>query len=133
MPSDLDVHVMASSPTQRSIAHCKALGQTVAIVEHWNPHAHIRQDLFGCIDLLVLDDQQGPIGVQACASASHAARRTKSINEPRLRHWLASGARFQVWSWGKRVRLDKRGTKRKLWTLRVEHIFLNDLPDEIDL
>lgn len=107
------------SPTQRARAHCKAMGWTSQIVEKWNVHAKVRQDLFGCIDLIVLDGQPGgPLGVQVCAGSSHAARRTKALAEPRLAAWLAAPARFEVWSYAKR---GARG-KRKLWELRREAV-----------
>lgn len=111
------------SPTQRSLALCKKEGWTAAIVERWNAYARIRQDLFGCIDLLVLDGQPGPLGVQVTAGSSHAARRTKMLAEPRLRAWLEAGARAEVWSWSK---TGARG-KRKLWTLRREPIILSQV------
>jgi hypothetical protein len=107
------------SPTQRSLAYARKLGMVCGIVEKWNPHAKIRQDLFGCIDIVALDDSgAGPLGIQACAGASHATRRTKAIEEPRLAKWLAQPARFEVWSWSK---LGPRG-KRKVWTLRRESL-----------
>lgn len=107
------------SPTQRARAYCKANGWVSSIVEKWNPHAGIRQDLFGVIDLVVLDGKGGgPLGVQVCAGGSHAARRTKALAEPRLQAWLASPARFAIWSFSKR---GERG-RRKLWALREEKI-----------
>jgi hypothetical protein len=107
------------SPTQRARAFCKANGWTSQIVERFNVYAKVRQDLFGVIDLVVLDGQGGgPLGVQVCAGASHAARRDKALAEPRLREWLSAPARFEVWSYSKR---GERG-KRKLWTLRREAI-----------
>ena len=127
------------SPTQRSLAHAREQGWPVAIVEHWNMHAKIRQDLWGVIDLLVLDDGQGVLGVQACAGASHAARMTKvretihgAVVEPAtdrarasaltkaaaLKAWLAKGNRIEVWSWSKK---GPRG-KRKTWELRPEAV-----------
>lgn len=111
-----------NSPTTRSLARLKSDGWTSAIVEKWNPHARIRQDLFGCIDLVAV--RPGCVlGVQACAGASHAARRTKAEEEPRLREWLRAGATFQVWSWSKQ---GPHG-KRKLWTLRRETAVLTEL------
>lgn len=108
------------SPTRRCLAHAKALGWTVQVVEHWNAFAQRRVDLFGCIDLVVLtnDPGVGPLGVQACAGASHATRRIKALAEPRIRRWLEQPARFEIWSWAKR---GARG-KAKRWTLRVEKI-----------
>lgn len=105
------------TPTQRTLAECRKRGWTAAVVEKWNPHARIRQDLFGCIDILALTPS-GVLGIQACAGSSHAARRTKALAEPRLATWLRSGCTFAVWSWSKR---GDRG-KRKLWALREESV-----------
>lgn len=105
------------SPTQRALAHCKKNGWVAAVVERWNPYARVRQDLFGIIDLVILDGQGGgPLGVQVTSGSNVAARITKAKAEPRLQHWLASPARFQVWGYSKQ---GPRG-KRKVWTLRVE-------------
>jgi hypothetical protein len=56
------------------------------------------------------------IGIQACAGASHAARRDKILAEPRMLQWLKAGGQLQLWSWSKRGQRDAR----KLWTLRTE-------------
>lgn len=107
------------SPTQRSLAFCREQGWTAQVVEKWVQQAMRRVDLFGVIDLVVCDGQGGgPLGVQACAGSSHAARREKALEEPRLRAWLDAPARFEVWSWAKR---GPRG-ERKLWTLRREAV-----------
>lgn len=104
------------SPTQRALAHCKANGWTAQVVEKWNSFAHVRVDLFGVIDLVVLDGQGGgPLGVQVTSGSNVAARIAKAQAEPRLQRWLASPARFQVWGYAKQ---GARG-KRKVWTLRV--------------
>lgn len=114
------------SPTQRALAHCKKQGWTAQVVEKWNPFAHIRQDLFGVIDIIVLDGLGGgPLGVQVTAGSAHAARRTKALAEPRLATWLSSPARFEIWSYSKRGDAGKR----KLWTLRREPITCNTPPD----
>jgi hypothetical protein len=105
-----------TSPTARSLKHAREkLGWIVQVVEKWNPWAHIRQDLFGCIDIVAIAGNQ-IVGIQATDDTSHSKRRGKALAEPRLRAWLAAGAGFEVWSWGK-----KGGAgKRKLWTLRRE-------------
>ena len=113
-----------SSPTQRSLQHCRKNGWIAGVVEKWNQWAKVRQDLFGCIDIIVIDDlEQGPLAVQATSGSGHAARRKKSIAEPRLKLWLKSPARFEIWSWSQR---GPKG-KRKLWTLRREPITLAHL------
>jgi hypothetical protein len=111
------------TPTQRTLARLRAEGWVAVGVERWNPHARIRQDLFGCIDVLAVSETGGILGVQACAAASHAARRAKAIAEPSLLAWLRAGGRFQVMSWRK---AGARG-KRKLWAARVEEITLASL------
>ncbi len=115
-----------SSPTQRSLQYCRKNGWTAGVVEKWNQWAKIRQDLFGCIDMIVIDDlEQGPLAVQATSGSGHAARRKKSLAEPRLKLWLESPARFEIWSWSQK---GPKG-KRKLWTLRREPIILAQLED----
>ena len=113
---------MTTSPTQRALALCRKYGWTAQVVERWNPYARVRQDLFGCIDLVVLDGSSyGPLGVQVTSGSGHSARVKKSIAEPRVAEWLRSGARFEVWSFSLR---GPRG-KRKLWTLRAQMLVLS--------
>lgn len=113
------------TPTARTLMALRAMGYTVAVVERWNPHARIRQDLFGFGDIIGIGDgYAGCFMVQACAGASHAARKAKMIAEPLLREWLRFGNRACVMSWSKR---GARG-KRKLWEVRRERITMADLP-----
>lgn len=103
------------SPTQRALAFCRKEGWTAQVVERWNPYARVRQDLFGVIDIVVLDGRPGgPLGVQVTSGSGHSARVKKAMAEPRLAAWLDAPARFEVWSYSKRGAAGKR----KLWTLR---------------
>ena len=52
------------------------------MVERWNQYAKVRQDLFGFVDILAVRPNE-ILAVQACAGASHAARRDKILAEPR--------------------------------------------------
>lgn len=120
------------TPTARTLAECRKRGWLAQVVEKWNPHARIRQDLFGCIDILAVVprreflglhdewfvERSRIVGIQACAGSSHAARRTKALAEPRLRAWIEAGGRFEVWSWAKQGGRNKR----KTWTLRTEEV-----------
>ena len=118
------------SPTQRARSLCRANGWTSQIVERFNTWAKVRVDLFGVIDLLVLDGNGGgPLGVQVCASGDHAKRRTKALAEPKLREWLASPARFEIWSFAKR---GERG-KPKRWQLKREPLVLQHALGNDDL
>jgi hypothetical protein len=114
-----------TSPTQRTLAELKRLGWTAQVVEHWNGFARRRIDLFGVIDIVVIVPYEGHgspldhlLGIQCCAGASHATRRTKILAEPRALEWLRAGGKLDVWSWAKQ---GARG-KRKTWTLRIEAI-----------
>lgn len=109
---------MAVSPTSRALQFCRAQGWRAAVVEHWNSYAKIRQDLFGWIDLVVLDGEQGVLGVQVTSRSNAASRRTKILASDTLAPWLASGARAEVWSFAKQ---GPRG-KRKVWNLKREVI-----------
>ena len=117
---------MPKSPTARTLEVLRDEGWIAAVVEHWNPHARCRQDLFGFIDVLAI---WGPntLAVQATSGANHANRRAKLLSEklrPTVRGWLNGGTRsLEVWSWAKR---GARG-ERKVWQCRKEPIRLEDL------
>lgn len=102
------------SPTQRSLAYCRQLGWQAQVVEKWNPHAKIRQDLFGCIDIVACDGEN-IVGIQSTSRTNVPTRVAKSLAEPKLNRWLKSGGTFQVCGWGK-------GGPSKRWQLRVVHI-----------
>ena len=117
-----------TSPTQRALAFCKDQGWTVQVVEKWNPWSRTRLDLFGVIDMVVLDGAGGgPLGVQVTSGTNVAARLTKSREEPRLQQWLASPARCEVWGYGKRKKRRKDGSYGKSyeWVLRREVLGAN--------
>jgi hypothetical protein len=104
----------STSPTQRSLAHLRKEGYTVAIVEHWNPHARLRQDLFGFVDLLAI--RRGETLALQTTSGDHVAERIEKIAEhPNLWKVREAGWRVVVHGWRK-LRKSNR------WELRVEDI-----------
>jgi hypothetical protein len=117
-----------SSPTQRTLAECRKRGWTVQVVERYNPHARVRVDLFGVIDLVAIKPprmsssgavERGQIiAIQACAGSSHSARLAKILAEPRAKQWVEAGGLLELWSWSKR---GARG-KAKRWALRVDSV-----------
>ena len=119
------------TPTQRTIRELKNNGRKCAIVEKWNPHVGphgIRQDLWGIIDVLALDPEQGVIGIQCCAGSGFASH-LKKITEDRAQDtldWLQTpGTRLEVWAWRK-VKV-KRGGKAMVWRPRVQEISGDDV------
>lgn len=112
-----------SSPTTRSKALLTAAGWEVAIVERWNPHARIRQDLFGFADLLAMRPRFNPLLVQVTASG-WASRIKKIHEEPRALLALQSGFDIEVHGWRK---LKSNGNK---WTPIITPIIEEDFHAE---
>jgi hypothetical protein len=102
-----------SSPTQRSKAALVADGWTVAIVERWNPHIRIRQDLFGFADLLAIKPGQTPLLIQV-TSTGWQSRIKKILATDLALEALNSGFHIEVHGWRK-LKL-KRGGKAVRWT-----------------
>ena len=88
------------SPTQRTLKALRDDGWTVTVVEHWNPHAHIRQDMWGFVDLVALKHGR-TLAVQACAGASSAARVEKITNAELVGAVREANWEIQVWAWRK--------------------------------
>jgi hypothetical protein len=107
------------TPTQRALKLARGLGWQVAIVEKWNPHAKIRQDLFGVFDLLAVGNGK-ILGIQVSSGSNHAARVRKIREWAGLSDWLSAGGQAEVWTWSKK---GPRG-KAKVWTLRQEQVTL---------
>ena len=70
---------MTTSPTQLSLRKWRKAGYRVAVVEKWNQHARIRQDLFGIIDLIAICPGE-TVGIQ-CTSYSGVSARIKKIED----------------------------------------------------
>ncbi len=98
------------TPTQRSLAHLKDAGYRAAVVEKWNPHARIRQDLFGCIDILAVGNGE-TIAVQTTSGSNVAARVKKIAENEALPDIRAAGWKIFVHGW--------RKAANGRWTLRV--------------
>jgi hypothetical protein len=119
---DFGAIMAKTSPTQRTLKHLRDRGYVAGVTEKWNPHAKIRQDLFGFIDVIYLGTEIA--AVQTTSGANHAARRTKILATPSARWWIECGGRIEIWSWSKRKL--KHGGKAVRWTLRIETLTLND-------
>lgn len=88
----------SSTPTQKTLYRLKMENYTIAIVERWNPHARIRQDLFGFIDILALRNQT-TLAIQTCSRSDIASHRTKILEHPNLPPVLGAGWVMQIWGW----------------------------------
>lgn len=67
----------SNSPTQLTLRYLRKRGYRAAVVEKWNMHAQIRQDLFGIIDVLAVGNGE-TVAVQ-CTSYGGVSDRVKKI------------------------------------------------------
>ena len=117
------------SPAQRTMRALRDKGGICAMVEHYNPHVGehgIRQDLFGIIDVLVLDPSD-TLGIQCCGTdfKAHVEKLTVEKAQESL-DWLSSPHRkLQIWGWRK-VKL-KRGGKAERWSPRIMYVTIEDI------
>lgn len=94
---------MADSPTTRTLKYLRGEGYLTAVVEKWNHHARIRQDLFGIVDVLGIKAGQ-TIAVQ-CTSYGGLSDRKKKIRESdNARKILDAGWLFMMHGWHKKGR-----------------------------
>lgn len=116
-----------ASPTSRTIEALKAEGWITGIVEKWNPHARIRQDLFGFADILAASPDCMPKLIQTTSGSNVSSRVAKIIAEPRARTALLSGFVIEVWGW-RRLKV-KRGGNAVRWEPRIVSVTLADFAD----
>ena len=104
-----------TSPTQLTLKYLRDEGYTAQVVEHFNMFAHVRQDLFGCIDVVgIKAGEIGVVGIQTTSRANMSARFKKSIAIPALKVWCASGNKFFIHGWAK----NKKGR----WELKERKV-----------
>jgi len=121
------------SPTQRTLREMRKMGRICGIVERFNgyagPHG-VRQDLFGFIDIIALDPQDGIVGVQSTGTdySGHLKKITQERAEE-VREWLSCGGVVELWAWRK-VKQVKGGTKM-VYRPRVKKITAADLDTEL--
>jgi len=106
------------STLARSLKLLRDEGWIAAKVEHWNPFAKIRQDLFGFIDIVALsmstDYEDGQIcGIQVVNT--HLPEHITKIRENKAAQaWIACGAGIIIHNWKQRSK-----NKIKRWECEV--------------
>ena len=92
---------MPSSPTARTLERLRRDGYLSQVVERWNPHARIRQDLFGVIDVIGINDNE-TIGVQATTMSGRSSHIKKMMDSTAAVTWTAGPNRqLELWCWRK--------------------------------
>lgn len=88
-------------------------GKIVGVTEHWNAFTHQRKDLFGFIDIIALDINEGKTwGIQTTSASNMNARIKKICTECRVytEAWLKAGNFIEVIGWAKKGAKGKRKT-----------------------
>jgi hypothetical protein len=88
------------TPTELSLRYLREEGFQAAVVEKWNPHARIRQDLFGFIDILGVRAEE-TIAVQATSYTNMRARVNKIAEADTVAAVRAAGWTIWVMGWRK--------------------------------
>jgi hypothetical protein len=112
------------SPTQRTLRELRGQGRIVDVCERWiinpgRPGGGFRKDMFGFVDLVVLDKEQGIVAIQSCGQAykAHLDKIIDSECTEYVVEWLLCGGKIELWAWRK-VKL-KRGGKAMRWKPRI--------------
>lgn len=91
---------MAESPTTRSLKALRADGWLCEVTERWNPHAQIRQDLFGFVDIIALKGGV-TLAVQTTTGSNASKRVIKIAESPHIAAVRAAGWSVHVHAWRK--------------------------------
>jgi len=87
---------------------------------------HKRVDLFGVIDIIGMprkDPSRGIFGIQSTSYAALKPHIDKAEAEPRLKQWLAAGARYLIVTWQKQ-KLNKDSDVVR-WRPRIYEVTLS--------
>ena len=94
---------MTISPTALTLRALRRDGYTAEVVEHWNPHARVRNDLFGCIDVVALKGAE-TLAVQATSDSNVSARVRKIAESEHIAAIREAGWTIVVHGWSKKGR-----------------------------
>lgn len=108
------------TPTERSLKYLRKQGYRVAITEHWNAFARVRQDLFGFIDLMAVYPDVKPLAVQTTTKGNLQARIDKALALPSCVACLRGGMRLEFHGWdGPELTVQEIVWDKKSQTLKV--------------
>lgn len=115
---------------EHTLAYLRRHGWDVARTEHWNHYARKRQDLFGFIDVLAVNDSN-LLAIQTTDGSHHAEHVGKILAVPAAR-LLVYHMDIEIWSWSLRLtrekRLDGKLKRGKQMVLRRDSLTARLLP-----
>ena len=92
------------SPTQRTLKAMREQGRLCGIVEKFQQYGGkfgVRQDLFGFIDIIAIDPEDGIVAIQSTGMdwSGHIKKLTEERNDA-VYEWLKH-APLELWAWRK--------------------------------
>ena len=116
---------MSVSPTQRTLKENRKQGRVCGIVERWQQYGGrfgVRQDLFGFIDIVAIDEEQGIVAIQSTGQDwSGHIKKILSLEEIVIK-WLEH-APLELWAWRKIKKV--RGGKAMIWKPRIADFYID--------
>ena len=104
----------SKSPTELTLAELRKTASAVQVVEKWNPHARIRQDLFGFVDVLAIIGSE-TVAVQSTSWDNVSTRAKKIAQSPLVAFVRDAGWRILIHGWRK----NPKSNRYELKTLDV--------------
>jgi hypothetical protein len=89
---------MSSTLTKRTLDSMRKSGYTCQVVEVWNPHAGVKNDLFGFIDVLCVKENE-IIGIQVTSKSNMQARVEKILKHKNFIPVKKSGIKIVLHGW----------------------------------
>ena len=102
---------MKTSPTQLSLKELRKTCDAVQVVEKWNPHAKIRQDLFGFVDILALQGGE-TLAIQSTSWANVGSRAKKIAESPLFGAVRDAGWKILIHGWRKNAKTNRYELKQ---------------------
>jgi hypothetical protein len=134
--------------TQRTLQSLREAGFTAEKVEYWQSAGMViakgmdwwktapkhrrgspgvRKDLFGFGDIECMREGWGIGLVQSTSKNERSQHRRDILSNKKALKWLQCGGRILLFSWS--LEPQKEGSKRKVWTSRLEEITLSAFND----
>lgn len=109
-----------ANETARTLAHCRKQGWLPWKVEQTIPKTFIKRDMYGFLDVVVLDDKPGILGLQVTSHSTRnmgtRVRKIKTECRVAAQRWLDAGLRIAVWGWHQP---KGKGTR---WKVRIVEV-----------
>lgn len=113
------------TPTQRTLKAMRDKGRICGIVERFQQYGGkfgVRQDLFGFIDIIAIDAEEGIVAIQSTGMDWSGHVKKIFSKEEIVSEWLKHSP-LELWAWRKVKKV--KGGKAMIWKPRIGDFYLN--------